>query len=71
MLGGNIRVRTVPKQERSNCKKRKCHVNLDSVTGHRKSHENFNKKINFRLTLKLTEIIRTSTFIIKKLKTLI
>ena len=25
-----------------NCKKRKCHVNLDSITFQQKSHENFN-----------------------------
>ena len=34
-----------------------------------KSHENFNKKINFWFTMKLPKIIQTSTFIIKKLKT--
>ena len=43
-------------------------MNLDSITL-RKSHKYFNQEINFRLTLKLPEAIRSSTFIIKKLKT--
>ena len=32
----NIRARTVLKQEESNCKKRKCNVNMDSITFQRK-----------------------------------
>ena len=39
MLGG-----TILKQEELNCKERKYHVNLDSITFQRKSHENFDKK---------------------------
>ena len=44
-------------------------MNLDSISFQRKLHKNFNYKINFRYTLQLSEIIQTSTFIIKKLKT--
>ena len=51
------------KQGASNSKKRKYHVNLDSITFQRKSQK------NFRFTLKLPKIIRTSIFIIEKLKT--
>ena len=37
------------KQEGSNCKKKKWHGNLDSMTFQQKSHENFNQKINFEI----------------------
>ena len=47
-----------------NCKKKKCHGNLDSVTFQQKSHENFNEKINFEITRNNRNI----TFIIKKIK---
>ena len=60
-------VKTVLKQEGLNCKERKCHVNLDSFQ--LKLHNNFKSEINLRFTLKTTKIIRTSTFIIKKVKT--
>ena len=55
----NIRVRNVLKQEESNCKKRKCHVNLDSITFQWKSHESSIKKSTFHLTwnyLKLSNL---------------
>ena len=49
-------VKTVLKQEGLNCKKRKFHVNLESIT--------------FQGRLKsIPEIIQTSTFIVKKAKT--
>ena len=66
MLG----VKSEVKQEAKNCKKRKCNVNMDSMTFQRKLHEYLNQKINFGFTMKLPEIIQTSTFIIKELKTL-
>ena len=44
----NIRVRTVLKQEESNCTKRKCNANIDSITWHekmeRKWHESFDEE---------------------------
>ena len=62
--------KTLWKQEVLNCKKRKCHMNLDSIIFQRKLHSNFKRKTNFRFTLKIPEIIQTSTFIVvKKLKT--
>ena len=61
--------KTLLKQEGLSCKKRKCHVNLDSIMFQRKLHNNFKWKINSRFTLKIPEIIRTSTFIVKKVKT--
>ena len=45
-------------------------MNLDSITLQQKSHENFNSKINFRFTLKLPEVMRTSAFINKKIRNL-
>ena len=48
--------------EGSNFKKKKWHVNLDSITFQRKSHKNFHWKINFGFTLKLPEILGASTF---------
>ena len=39
-------------------------MNLDPITFQRKSHEDFNEKINFRFTLKLSEIMQVSAFII-------
>ena len=65
---GETPERTVLKQEWSNCKKSKCYVNLDLITFQQKLHENINSKLNFLYTLKLPEIIRKSTFIIKKFK---
>ena len=38
----NIRVRTVLKHVGSNPKKKKCHVNLDSITFQGKPHEKCN-----------------------------
>ena len=60
-VGRNIRVGTVLKEEGLNCKKKKCHGNLDSVTFQQKSHENVNQKINFEITRNNRNI----TFIIK------
>ena len=57
-VGHNIMVKTVLKQRGLNCKKRKCHVNLDSITFQRKLHNNFKWKINLHLPwkyLKLSE----------------
>ena len=41
-VGPTIRVGTVLNQEGSNCKKRKWHVNLDSISFQGKSHKNYN-----------------------------
>ena len=43
-------------------------MNSDSITFQQKSHENLNQKINFRFTLKLPDVMQTSTFTIKKIK---
>ena len=61
-------VKTVLKQEGLNCKKKKCHLNLGSIIFQRKLHNYFKWKINYQFTLKIPEIIRTSTFIVKKSK---
>ena len=53
------------KQEGSNCKKKKWHGNLDSMTFQQNRMNILTKKS----TLKLPEIIEASTFIIKKVKT--
>ena len=45
-------------------------MNLDSITFQLKLYENFNEKMNFRFTWKLPQVMLTSTFIIKKIKTL-
>ena len=55
-------VKTVLKQEELSFKKRKCHVNLDSITFQRKSYRNFKEIRSLRFTLKIPEIIGTSTF---------
>ena len=39
-------------------------MNLGAITFQRNSHENFNEKSNFRFTLKLSEIMQVSAFII-------
>ena len=49
-VGRNIRIGTVLKQEELNCKKKKWHGNLDSMTFQKKLHENINQKINFEIT---------------------
>ena len=59
-------VKTLLKQEVLNCKKRKCHVNLDTIIFQQKLHSNFKWKTNFRFALKIPEIIQTSTFIVVK-----